>query len=133
MTDLRQSTPSNVAFVPPQINSLDDTGLSPLWLQELVLKVLYSRGYMTGFKISEEIALPMAGVTDQLLAALKQEKYIEVKSAQSGLGRACTLTALRAQEFNTRAKRWNAVSMRDRRRCLLKFITKRFAARKADV
>ena len=43
---------SNVAFVPPQINSLEDTGLSPLWLQDLVLKVLYSRGYMTGFKIS---------------------------------------------------------------------------------
>ena len=41
----------------------------------LVLKVLYFRGFMTGFKIAEEIALPMAGVTDQLLASLKQEKY----------------------------------------------------------
>ncbi len=86
MTDLIQSAPSNVAFVPPQINSLDDTGLSPLWLQDLVLKVLYFRGYITGFKIAEEIALPMTGVTDQLLAALKLEKYIEVKSAQGGLG-----------------------------------------------
>ena len=86
MTDLNQSAPSNVAFVPPQINSLDDTGLSPLWLQDLVLKVLYFRGYITGFKIAEEIALPMTGVTDQLLAALKLEKYIEVKSAQGGLG-----------------------------------------------
>ena len=86
MTDLKQSAPSNVAFVPPQINSLDDTGLSPLWLQDLVLKVLYFRGYITGFKIAEEIALPLTGVTDQLLAALKLEKYIEVKSAQGGLG-----------------------------------------------
>jgi len=74
MTDLRQSATPNTAFVPPQVNSLDDTGLSPLWLQDLVLKVLYFRGYMTGFKIAEEIALPMAGVTDQLLTALKQEK-----------------------------------------------------------
>ena len=82
MTDL---TP-NVAFVPPQVNNLEDTGLSPLWLQDLVLKVLYFRGYMTGFKIAEEIALPMAGVTDQLLTALKQEKLIEVKSSQGGLG-----------------------------------------------
>ena len=86
MTDLIQSTPSNVAFIPPQINSLDDTGLSPLWLQDLVLKVLYFRGFITGFKVAEEIALPMAGVTDQLLTALKQEKFIEVKSSQGGLG-----------------------------------------------
>ncbi len=86
MTDLSQSTPSNVSFVPPQVNSLDDTGLSPLWLQDLILKVLYFRGYMTGFKVAEEIALPMAGVTDQLLTALKQEKFIEVKSSQGGLG-----------------------------------------------
>src|SRR5512135_1443785 len=77
---------SNVAFVPPQINSLEDTGLSPLWLQDLILKVLYSRGYMTGFRIAEEISLPFAGVTDQLLVALKQEKLVEVKSAQGGLG-----------------------------------------------
>ena len=86
MTDLRQSTPSNVAFIPPQINSVEDTGLSPLWLQDLILKVLYFRGYMTGFKIAEEIALPMAGVTDQLLNALKLEKFIEVRSSQGGLG-----------------------------------------------
>ncbi len=73
-------------FIPPQINSIEDTGLSQLWLQDLVLKVLYFRGYLTGFKISEEIALPLAGVTDQLLTALKQEKFIEVKSSQGGLG-----------------------------------------------
>lgn len=74
------------AFSPPQINKLDDTGLSHLWLQDLVLKVLYFRGYLTGFKIAEEIALPFAGVTDQLLAPLKGDKFIEVKSSQGGLG-----------------------------------------------
>lgn len=73
-------------FTPPQINTLEDTGLSPLWLQDLILKVLYFRGYLTGIKISEEITLPFAGVTDQLLTTLKQEKFIEVKSSQGGLG-----------------------------------------------
>jgi predicted ATPase with chaperone activity len=73
-------------FSPPQINSLEDTGLSSLWLQDLILKVLYFRGYLTGFKIAEEITLPLAGVTDQLLTTLKQEKFIEVKSSQGGLG-----------------------------------------------
>lgn len=73
-------------FSPPQINSLEDTGLSPLWLQDLILKVLYFRGYLTGFKIAEEITLPFAGVVDQLVTTLKQEKTIEVKSSQGGLG-----------------------------------------------
>jgi len=73
-------------FTPPQNNSLEDTGLSPLWLQDLILKVLYFRGYLTGFKIAEEITLPFAGVVDQLLFTLKQEKTIEVKSSQGGLG-----------------------------------------------
>ncbi len=85
-TPMGQPSAPSGSFAPPQLNNLDDTGLSPLWLQDLVLKVLYSRGYMTGFKIAEEIALPMAGVTDQLLVALKQEKFIEVKSSQGGLG-----------------------------------------------
>ena len=94
---------SNVSFVPPQINSLEDTGLSPLWLQDLVLKVLYSRGYMTGFKIAEEIALPFASVTDQLLTALKLEKFIEVRSSQGGLGEGAYTYGI-TSAGNTRAR-----------------------------
>jgi MoxR-like ATPase len=77
---------SSPGFIPPQINNLEDTGLSPLWLQELVLKLLYFRGYLTGFKIAEEIALPFAGIVDQILQPLKTEKLIEIKSSQGGLG-----------------------------------------------
>jgi predicted ATPase with chaperone activity len=79
-------TSSSATFVPPQINSIEDTKLSALWLQDLIIKVLYSHGYMTGFRIAEAVALPFAGVTDQLLMTLKQEKLIEVKSSQGGLG-----------------------------------------------
>ena len=80
------SPSSSGGFTPPQINSLEDTGLSTLWLQDLILKVLYFRGYLNGSKISDEIVLPFAGVTDQLLTTLKQEKLIEVKSSAGGLG-----------------------------------------------
>jgi predicted ATPase with chaperone activity len=73
-------------FMPLQVTSLEDTGLNPLWLQDLVLKLLYFRGYLSGFKIAEEIALPFAGVTDQIVVALKGDKLIEVKSSQGGLG-----------------------------------------------
>jgi len=73
-------------FVPPPITKVSDTGLSLLWLQDLVLKVLYFQGYLTGFQTAEAVALPFAGVTDQILNALKREKFVEVKSSQMGLG-----------------------------------------------
>ena len=85
----RPSVPSSAsgpAFLPPPLTKLDDTGLSPLWLQDLALKILYFQGYLSGFKVAEEIALPFAGVTDLILEALKREKLVEVKSSSMGLG-----------------------------------------------
>ncbi len=81
-----QDIPSKDVFIPPNINRIEDTGLSSLWLQDLALKILYFQGYLTGFKVAEEIALPFAGVIDQILEALKREKFVEVKSSQMGLG-----------------------------------------------
>jgi hypothetical protein len=72
--------------LPPPISRLEDTGLSQLWLQDLALKILYFQGYLSGFKVAEEIALPFAGVTDQILESLKREKLVEVKSSSMGLG-----------------------------------------------
>jgi len=74
--------------------TIDDTGLSPLWLQDLVLKVMYFQGYLTGYKIAEEAALPFAGVVDQILEALKREKLIEIRSSQMGLGEGAYLFAI---------------------------------------
>ena len=89
-----QQAAANAAFIPPPIMSVDDTGLSPLWLQDLVLKVMYFQGYLTGYKIAEEIALPFSGVVDTLLEALKREKLIEVRSSQMGLGEGAYLYAI---------------------------------------
>ena len=79
-------TTNNPSYIPAPIVKLEDTGLSLLWLQDLALKILYFQGYLTGFKIAEEMALPFAGVTDQILDALKREKLVEVKSSSMGLG-----------------------------------------------
>ena len=76
---------SSLRFVPPPISLISDTGLSQLWLMDLALKTLYFRGYMTGFKVAEAMALPFAGMVDQLLESLKREKFVEVKS-QVGFG-----------------------------------------------
>ena len=65
-------------FVPPPIANLEDTGLSLLWLQDLALKIFYYQGYLTGFKMAEEIALPFAGIVDLILESLKREKLVEV-------------------------------------------------------
>lgn len=81
-------------FIPPPVNKVEDTGLSALWLQDLILKVMYFQGYMTGFKIAEEIELPFANVVDQLLESLKRDKLVEVRSSQMGLGEGAYLYAI---------------------------------------
>ena len=83
-----------VPYIPPPIVNLEDTGLNALWLQDLILKILYFEGYLNGFKIAEEIALPFSGVVDQLLDTLKREKLIEIKSSQMGLGEGAYLYAI---------------------------------------
>lgn len=83
----RTSSRGGTGFLPPTITRLEDTGLSPLWLQDLTLKILYFQGYLSGFQVAEALALPFAGVTDRILDTLKKEKLVEIKSAQqSGLG-----------------------------------------------
>jgi predicted ATPase with chaperone activity len=81
-------------FTPPILEKIDDTGLSTLWLQDLTLKILYFQGYLTGFKIAEEMALPFTGIVDQLLENLKRDKFVEVKTSQMGLGEGAYLYAI---------------------------------------
>lgn len=81
-------------FNPPPINTLEDTGLELLFLQDLALKIIYFQGYMTGYKIAEALCLPFSGMVDQILDALKREKFVEVKSSQMGLGEGAYLYAI---------------------------------------
>jgi energy-coupling factor transporter ATP-binding protein EcfA2 len=78
-------TTSSLRFIPPPVSRIEDTGLSQLWLQDLALKILYFSGYLTGFIVAEAMALPFAGLVDQILEALKREKFVEVKT-QVGFG-----------------------------------------------
>jgi energy-coupling factor transporter ATP-binding protein EcfA2 len=75
-----------LSFVPPPVSSVEETGLSFLWLEDHILKLMYFQGYLTGYKIAEEIALPFAGIVDKLLEALKREKLLEVRSANTQMG-----------------------------------------------
>ncbi|MGB8645722.1 MAG: ATP-binding protein [Anaerolineae bacterium] len=74
-------------FLPPEPRSIDETGLTLLYLADLALKVMYARGNMTGFEIAEALKLPFANVVDRLLDHLRRERLTEVKgSGASGVG-----------------------------------------------
>ncbi|MGJ3237777.1 MAG: ATP-binding protein [Anaerolineae bacterium] len=75
------------AWNPPPLSKIEDTGLSKLFLADLVLKVLYFRGDLQGHDIAEIIKLPFNGVVDQVLEFLKREKMIEITGTQ-GFGEA---------------------------------------------
>jgi hypothetical protein len=120
-------------ILPPQINSLEDTGLSPLWLQDLILKVLYFRGYLTGHQDRGRDHPAVCRRDRSTACHIKQEKFIEVKSSQGGLGEgAYTPMALQVQASCAPVKRWNAVNMQVRPPCLSRCITKLSAAKRAD-
>ena len=79
-------SPIQKSFIPQPITNLEQTGLSPLWVQDLALKIFYFQGDMSGFKLAEEMALPFTGIVDQIIEILKREKLVEVKTSQMGLG-----------------------------------------------
>lgn len=88
-------TSSNGGFVPPAISKIEETGLSLLWLQDLALKIIYYQGYITGFRMAEELCLPFGGVVDHLMESLKREKLLEVRSSgQMGLGEGTYMYAI---------------------------------------
>jgi predicted ATPase with chaperone activity len=67
------------SFVPPALTKVEDTGLNLYYLTELALKILYNSGNLTGFRMSEMMTLPFAGIVDQAVDYLKREKLVEVK------------------------------------------------------
>ena len=102
-------TASQQGFQPPQIRSVADTGLSLGFLSDLVLKMMYFEGVISGFKIAEMIKLPFAGVVEEALEFLRREHLCEVRGA-GGLGESSyqyTITdrgGSRARELMERSK-----------------------------
>lgn len=68
-------------WLPPTINSINDTGLNKFYIADLVVKILYYTGYMTGFQVADAIRLPFTGVIDEVMDFLKRERWVEVKGS----------------------------------------------------
>jgi predicted ATPase with chaperone activity len=74
-------------FLPPEPRSIEDTGLTSAALADLTLKVMYTRGFLSGYEIADSLKLPFANVVDRVLDHLRREHLTEVKgSSASGFG-----------------------------------------------
>jgi predicted ATPase with chaperone activity len=75
----------SLLWTPPPIESLEDTGLSHGFVANLVLKVLYLRGQVTGHEIANQLRLPFQSVLLPIMEFIKREQMCEVKGS-GGLG-----------------------------------------------
>src|SRR2546426_12657079 len=65
--------------LPPEPQSLDQTGLTLGFLSDLALKTLYLRGQMTMAEIASALGLPMTNVTERVMEFLKTERLVEIR------------------------------------------------------
>ncbi len=72
-------------FEPSVPRNIDETGLSMGLLIDLVLKVMYYEGFLSGATIADRLKLPFGGVIDQVLEFLKREQLCEVRGS-GGIG-----------------------------------------------
>jgi predicted ATPase with chaperone activity len=76
---------STLLFLPPEPRSIEETGQNLAHLADLVLKVMYTRGFLMGHEIADAVKLPFANVVDRALEYLRREHLTEVRGS-SGLG-----------------------------------------------
>lgn len=78
---------NDLDWEPPVIKSIEDTGLTRGFLEDMALKIMYFRGQSTGHEIAEQMHVPFSTVLAPLLDFLKREQMCEIKGS-GGLGAA---------------------------------------------
>ncbi len=76
---------SALTFLPQEPRSIEETGVNMAHLADLVLKVMYTRGFLMGHEIADAVKLPFANVVDRALDYLRREHLTEVRGS-SGFG-----------------------------------------------
>src|SRR5437773_1662737 len=85
------SSPSRVAPValrppvPPAVEHVEDSGIEPGFIADLILKIVYFHSINPGGKIAEVLRLPFSGVVDGLIDDLKINHFVEVQWTDSPL------------------------------------------------
>jgi len=79
-----QNASVNDKFAAPAPRTIEETGLSVGFLADLVLKILYFEGYISGYEAAEAAKLPFKNITDRILEFLKRDRFVEVKGSSGG-------------------------------------------------
>ena len=79
ITPRRAAADPHGPAAPPAPETVAATGLSPEFIVDLLLKVLYVQGARTGQHLTNTVRLPFDFVDDQLLS-LQQRRLVEVRS-----------------------------------------------------
>jgi hypothetical protein len=74
------SLPADRHDAPPLPETLDDTGLTPGFVADLLLRTLLARGASTGEQLARVVRLPFT-VIDEVLVPLQQRRFVEVRGA----------------------------------------------------
>lgn len=77
---------------PPLPETLEDTGLAGSVIEQLILKMLYSRGDVLGRDLSEALGLKFS-LVEEFLELLKRQHLIQVKKSM-GMGNSTAMFAL---------------------------------------
>ncbi len=72
---------SPLRFIPPEPRSIEETGQTLAFLADLVLKVMYTRGFLMGHEIADAVKLPFANIVDRALDYLRREHLTEVRGS----------------------------------------------------
>jgi predicted ATPase with chaperone activity len=65
--------------LPPEPQTIEQTGLTLGFLADLALKTLYLRGQMSMAEIASALGLAIQGVTDKIMEFLKTERLVEIR------------------------------------------------------
>jgi predicted ATPase with chaperone activity len=79
----KAADPDQLASLAPRPQTLAETGLTLHFTHELIAKHLYNAGVLTLHELSERLALS-ASVLEEVIGFLRQDAYIEIRSAIEG-------------------------------------------------
>lgn len=72
------------ATLPFEPASIEETGLGMGFLTDLVLKIIYFHGTISGTRLADISKLPFLNVLDRVLEFLKLEEYVDIIGAKGG-------------------------------------------------
>ncbi|MBZ4419868.1 ATPase [Myxococcus sp. RHSTA-1-4] len=81
-------------YWPTQPRTLEETGLTATFVEELVLKALFAAGEMRGMDLAARLQLPTS-IVDDIIEGLRRQKYVDIRGGgASGVGKSTMIYQL---------------------------------------